>query len=258
MLGVFNITNNRYTTRLPFPFHYQDSFLPCNIANELQAEILNIPETEWDRYDNPFEQKYTLRNKYSFPPLANRLFEELQGQKFIEHLSEICGYKLIVDPTRNFWGIHKYNNGDKLDIHMDAGLHPISKQKKQLTFGLYLSYNWKDTYGCELEIWKGTSVNSTPQLLEKSFSIAPIFNRAVIFTNNDYSWHGNPIPVSGKNDSKRIFITISYLSENMSDVNKRVKALFIKHPDEEENEEKDKLRLLRADPEKYKEIYRVP
>jgi hypothetical protein len=257
MLGIFNIINKEYIEKSPFPFYYQDSFLLDDIAHELQTEILNLPDSEWDRYDNPFEQKYTLRDKYKFPRVANKLFEELQSDIFINHLSEICGYKLIIDPTRNFWGIHKYKNGDRLDIHVDAGLHPISKHKKQLTFGLYLSYNWKEEYGCSLEIWKGTNANRDPRLLEKAFSISPIFNRAVIFTNNDYSWHGNPIPVSGENDSKRVFITISYLSNNLSDENKRVKALFIKHPDEKEDIEKDRLRLLRADPEQYKYIYRV-
>jgi Rps23 Pro-64 3,4-dihydroxylase Tpa1-like proline 4-hydroxylase len=257
MLSIFNITAGQYTSKEPFPFFYQDSFLPIDLANSIQEEILNLPDSTWDRYDNPFEQKYTLRDKYSFPPLANKLFEELQSEEFMHHLSEICGYKLTIDPTRNFWGIHKYKNGDRLDIHVDAGLHPVTKQKKQLTFGLYLSYNWKESYGCHLEIWHGTNANKEPKLLNKLHSICPQFNRAIIFTNNDYSWHGNPTPASGEDDSKRIFITISYLSNNISDENKRVKALFIKHPDEEQDNEKDRLRLLRADPEQYKYIYRV-
>jgi hypothetical protein len=257
MLSIFNITNREYIEKSPFPFHYQDAFLPNSLAKGIQEEILSLPDSEWDRYDNPFEQKYTLRDKYSFPPLANRLFEELQSERFMEHLSEICGYKLIIDPTRNFWGIHKYKNGDRLDIHVDADLHPVTKQKKQLTFGLYLSYNWKESYGCHLEVWSGTNANKEPKLLDKVYSISPQFNRAIIFTNNEYSWHGNPTPVSGEDDSKRVFITISYLSDSMTDENKRVKALFIKHPDEEYNSEKDRLRLLRADPEKYKYIYRV-
>jgi len=257
MLNIFNIRNREYIEKSPFPFHYQDSFLPVNMAECLQEEILNLPDSAWDRYDNPFEQKYTLRDKYSFPPLANKLFEELQSDTFIHHLSEICGYRLMIDPTRNFWGIHKYKNGDRLDIHVDAGLHPVTKQKKQLTFGLYLSYNWKGSYGCNLEIWRGTNANKQPKLLDKVDSICPQFNRAIIFTNNDYSWHGNPTPASGEDDSKRIFITISYLSDNITDENKRVKALFIKYPNEEHDDEKDRLRLLRADPEQFKYIYRV-
>jgi hypothetical protein len=63
--------------------------------------------------------------------------------------------------------------------------------------------------------------------------------------------------VKGPDDAKRIFITISYLTENCSDLNRRTKALFVARPSDPDDEEKDKMRLLRADPEKYKEIYRV-
>ena len=79
----------------------------------------------------------------------------------------------------------------------------------------------------------------------------------IIFTCNDYAWHGNPEPVICKNGEKRIFVTLSYLSENISDKNKRSKAFFVKRPNDPENSEKDKLRLLRCDPEQYKTIYRT-
>jgi hypothetical protein len=36
-----------------------------------------------------------------------------------------------------------------------------------------------------------------------------------------------------------------------------MKAFFIARPSDPVDKEKDKLRLLRADPEKYKEIYRI-
>jgi Rps23 Pro-64 3,4-dihydroxylase Tpa1-like proline 4-hydroxylase len=243
-----------YQNTKPFPYMKQDNFLDINFANILQEEILNIPESDWDRYNNPFEQKYTLRDKYNFPSNLTLLFEELQSEDFISKLSTLCGYKLILDDTRNFWGVHKYDSGDKLDIHTDAGLHPINKLKKQLTLGIYLSSNWKKEYGCELEIWKGDK-NS---ISEKIASIEPYFNRLIIFTCNDYSWHGNPEPVTCiYNNTKRIFVTISYLSENFTDDNKKVKAYFVSRPTDPIDLEKDKLRLLRSDSDKYKEVYNL-
>ena len=254
MLQDIKILSNEYQNTKPFPYMKQDNFLDVNFANILQNEILNIPDSEWDRYNNPFEQKYTLRDKYNFPPNLTLLFEELQSEDFISKLSILCGYKLFLDDTRNFWGVHKYDSGDKLDIHTDAGLHPINKLKKQLTLGIYLSSNWKKEYGCELEIWKGDK-NS---ISEKIASIEPYFNRLIIFTCNDYSWHGNPEPVTCiHNNTKRIFVTISYLSENFTDDNKKVKAYFVSRPIDPIDLEKDKLRLLRSDPDKYKEVYNL-
>ena len=58
------------------------------------------------------------------------------------------------------------------------------------------------------------------------------------------------------NNSKRIFITISYLTFN-ENKNKiyREKALFIRRPQDEYDEEKEKLIKIRADPLLYKEVY---
>lgn len=250
----FDIPTEVYTKILPYPYVYEDNFLED--AEGIQQEILSIPDGAWDRYDNPFEQKYTLRDKYSFPPLLNRLFQRFESKEFIDHLSHVAGYNLIVDPTRNFWGVHKYVSGDKLDIHVDAGLHPKTMQKKQVTLGLYLSSNWKEEYGCHLEIWRGDSASDvSPVLHEKVDMISPVFNRAVLFTCNDYSWHGNPTPAMCPSETYRIFVTISYLSENYTDSNKKVKALFIARPGDAHDSEKDRLRLLRADPERYKDVY---
>jgi Rps23 Pro-64 3,4-dihydroxylase Tpa1-like proline 4-hydroxylase len=172
----------------------------------------------------------------------------------------LVGYELLLDTTKNFWGVHKYYSGDKLDIHVDAGDHPILDLKKQVTIGIciYLSHNWKIDSGCELEIWNGTSCAiKKPQLYNKVASISPLFNRFIIFTCNDFAWHGNPTHVKSNSDSKRIFITLSYLSKNKNDNNNRKKAFFIETPDLPFDLEKQKLRDLRANISTYKDIYRI-
>lgn len=258
VLNTISISAEDYQRRGPFPHMFQDNFLELGFAKALQAEILGLGVEQWDRYSNPFEQKYTLRDKYAFPEKLSYLFKELTEPSFVSKLSALVGHSLVLDTTRNFWGIHTYEPGDKLDIHVDAGFHPTLGLKKQVTLGLYLSYRWYPDYGCALEIWSGDScVDPSANLLERCVQIQPLFNRLVIFTNNDISWHGNPEPATCPPDARRIFLTISYLSETTTDQNKRVKALFIKRPQDPQDNEKDRLRLLRADPEKFKEIYRI-
>jgi Rps23 Pro-64 3,4-dihydroxylase Tpa1-like proline 4-hydroxylase len=258
MLNDIKISPEEYQSIKPYPYYYMDNCMDNNFATELQNEILNIDKEAFDRYENPFETKFTFRDKFNYPPNLNKLINYLEDDNFIDKLSMICGYKLIKDNERNFNGIHIYNNGDKLDIHVDAGIYHKNGLKKQLTLGIYLSYDWKPEYGCELEVWKGDNAGEDNPKLEKCvFKIAPIFNRLILFTNNDYSWHGNPEPVKNNNtNAKRIFITISYLSDNLNDKNKRNKAYFIARPNDLPNEEKDRLRLLRADPLKYKDVYK--
>jgi Rps23 Pro-64 3,4-dihydroxylase Tpa1-like proline 4-hydroxylase len=190
------------------------------------------------------------------------LFNELESEDFLTILSNITGYKLLLDPTRNFWGVHKYKNGDKLDVHVDAGLHPLTKQKKQVTFGIYLSNDWKEEYGFNLDIWEGDNSSfNNAKIYKKVDSISPIFNRMIMFTCNDYSWHGISDSIfqddPNSYNAKRIFITISYLSENYEDKNKRHKAFFVAKPGDEPDTYKDNLRILRSDPNRYKEFYRI-
>lgn len=242
----------------PFPHLIIDNFLSINIATEIRKEILNINEEEWDRYENPFKKKYTLRNKYNFPILLDKLFDDFQSPKFVQQLSNLFGHKLLLDPTRNFWGVHKYKTGDKLDIHVDAGLHPSTKQKKILTFGLYLSNNWSEDYGGELELWKGeNSSGENPHISELCLKVSPIFNRMIIFLCDDFSWHGNPEPIICPEEATRVFVTISYLCDENPYKNMRSKAYFVGRPGDPIDLNKDKLRLLRADPEKYKDVYRM-
>jgi hypothetical protein len=94
-------------------------------------------------------------------------------------------------------------------------------------------------------------------LIEKSISIPPIFNRLVLFTNIDTAWHGNPTPLNAPPSTKRIFITISYLSDDTRLININKNAYFIKRPEDPEDLEKDRLRLLRVNPDTCKEVYRI-
>lgn len=254
----FKVDNNKFNNTKPYPYIKIDNVLPEEYAKRIQLEILNIPDKEWDRYENPLEHKYTLRNKENLPENCNKLFEMLTSEDFTRYLSKIMGYKITNDPTKNWWGIHKYDDGDHLDIHVDAGLHPKTKQKKQLTLGIYLSKDWKEENGGYLEIWKGDNAsNNDASITECVYKILPQFNTLVLFENNDYSWHGNPNPVVCKNGEKRIFVTLSYVSDQLDDLNKKEKAFFVKRPNDPEDEEKDKIRMMRCDPEKYKEVYRV-
>jgi len=254
---MFSIKSKPVNT-IPFPHQVVKDILPYNVAIEAQREIINIPDEKWDRYDNPFENKYTLRDKDHLPPTVTSIFQYLTSDALLEQLSQAYGIEMCNDPTKNWWGVHKYDDGDRLDIHVDAGLHPVSKQKKQVTLGIYLSKDWKEENGGHLELWEGeNAVNNDAKLTRCTTKVLPAFNTLISFGCNDYAWHGNPHPINCKNGEKRIFLTISYVSEKYDDLNKREKAFFIKHPDEPENAEKDRLRLLRADPVKYAEVYRT-
>ena len=248
-----------YGATTPFPHCAVEDILPTETARAAQTEILAIPDAAWDRYNNPFEQKYTLRDKHAMPPKCADLFAHLESDEVIQALSTMCGIPLVRDDSRNFWGIHKYDHGDKLDIHVDAGMHPNGELKKQLTLGIYLSTEgWTEANAGHLELWKGDNAASADARLEHCVTkILPTFNKLVLFTCNDYSWHGNPSRVSCLNGENRVFVTMSYLSRVFTDENKKKKAFFVPLPGEVESDEKRDLRMKRADPVAFKNVYRT-
>lgn len=242
----------------PFPHVIVDECLIYNYAKEIQDEILSYPERVWDRYENPFERKYTFNKKNKFGKCVSKLFDFFESDIFVEQLSTLFSINLEVDPFRHYWGIHKYKHGDFLNIHADAGIHPKNKKKKHLTLGLYLSKDWKEENNGHLELWTGQTANiDNAKIFECKKSILPIFNRLLLFECNDISWHGNPVPVHCPAGEVRIFVTISYLSSDMSFRNKRERAFFVPRPHEKWSEEMHKLRLTRADKHSYKQAYRT-
>jgi UDP-N-acetylglucosamine 2-epimerase (non-hydrolysing) len=185
------------------------NFLPHDQAVNYQAEILSYDDSCWNRYDNPFEKKWSCKHK----DLCAKIFSDA----FKTDLENKFG-PLEVDEHRHFWGIHKFENGDFLDLHLDAGVHPVLKLKKHVTVGLYLSKNWSSSKnGGDLEFWSPTDL---------MYKVPSEFNTLVVFENTLNSWHGSPTPVVCSKDETRIFVTVSYLSK-MSPVSTKERAQFL-------------------------------
>jgi len=231
-----------------------DGFLDNDMAQKCQTDILQASPNMWDRYDNCFEQKSTYRDKNNFPQNINNLYDYLTSSHFIDKLNILTGLYLINETDKILWGIHMFNNNDKLDIHVDAGRHVKTGLIKAITFGLYLSHNWTETNGGHLEFWDGDSSHiEFPKIYNCKTRILPVFNRCIIFENNNNSWHGSPEPCLCENGEKRIFLTLSYFinddSHSNAFLNVRKKAYFVKRPEDPDDDEKDKIRVLRANPE---------
>ena len=60
-------------------------------------------------------------------------------------------------------------------------------------------------------------------------------------------------------NEKRIFLTLSYFINQESNLflNKRLKAYFVKRPNDPYDETKDKMRLLRSNPDTCNTIYNI-
>jgi hypothetical protein len=189
----------------PFPHIVIDGFLPEEVANKI---LENFP-LEPKQNDVHFKGKVFEHNKRQIQPhdcthFAREVFAFLNSEpilQFLEALTTIQG--LIPDPYFTGGGFHEISNGGKLGIHADFRIFDKLFLQRRLNMLIYLNKDWQTNFGGELELWdKGMKAKVT--------SIAPVFNRCVIFSTDATSYHGHPDPLNTPENRTRKSMALYY------------------------------------------------
>ncbi len=72
---------------------------------------------------------------------------------------------------------------------------------------LYLNEGWEESWGGSLELWDR-------QMKEMKAKIPPFFNRAVIFSTTEHSYHGHPDAMTCPEDRYRRSLALYYYTLN--------------------------------------------
>ena len=103
-------------------------------------------------------------------------------------------------------GLHQSSTGGFLNIHADYTVHPHERSwQRRANLILYLNDDWHPEYGGDLELWSA----DMKQCVEK---VAPIANRAIIFTTDVDSFHGHPEPMRCPEGAARRSLALYYFS----------------------------------------------
>jgi Rps23 Pro-64 3,4-dihydroxylase Tpa1-like proline 4-hydroxylase len=141
----------------------------------------------------------------------------LNSAAFLQFLQILTGIKepLIGDPYLAGGGMHEIKKGGFLKVHADFNKHPELKLDRRINVLVYLNKDWKEEYGGYFELWDKSMSNC-----EKK--IAPIFNKMVIFSTTDYSYHGHPDPLTCPEDRSRKSLALYYYSNGrpVGEINK--------------------------------------
>ncbi len=198
---------SNYLNAKPFPNIVFDDFF----NEETLEKILNdFPKNIKDignEFNNKAEKKLSLNTADKFSESTNNFINYLNSEPFVKFLNTITGINetLITDPYLIGGGLHELKNDGYLNIHADFNQHPKMKLDRRLNILIYLNHNWLDKNGGHLELW-----DKEMKKCEKK--ILPIFNRMVIFSTTDYSYHGNPNKVKVDRDYSRKSIALYYYS----------------------------------------------
>ena len=222
----------KYSTASPFPHIVLDNFFDEEILNEILKEFPKNLDQIGNEFNNKVEKKLSLNNSKLLSQHTNNFLNFLNSQIFLNFLQKLTNIdeKLVPDPYLLGGGLHELRNEGYLNIHADFNLHPSMKLDRRLNILIYLNKNWSENFGGSLQLWD----KDMRKCIQK---ILPEFNRMVIFSTTDFSYHGNPDKVSCSNDNSRKSIAMYYYSNGRPSHERKLglhSTIFRKRPEANE------------------------
>jgi hypothetical protein len=198
--------HQQYMSADPFAHIVIDNFLPDSILNEVLNEFPNPDEIQWKEFDNKSEKKLASVSEQQMGHATRFLLYQLNSSTFITFLEKLTGIDgIIPDPHFVGGGLHQIKPGGYLKIHADFNKNTRLKLDRRLNLLLYLNKDWSEGYGGHLELWD-------VKMKACQRKILPIFNRCVIFSTTDFSYHGHPNPLTCPDNRTRKSLALYYYS----------------------------------------------
>ena len=139
------------------------------------------------------EYKYVAAQMSNYNPILEEAVYAFQDLRVVSLIKEICGISsLYPDEILYAGGISLMGNKQYLNPHLDNSHDKDRKVWRVLNLLYYVSPDWKDNYGGNLELWPNG-------LGDKQLAIHSKFNRLVVMATHDKSWHSvSPLTVDEK------------------------------------------------------------
>lgn len=177
-----------YQNAEPFPHIVMEDFISKDV---LRRVIDEFPDREGREHFDRAQERF----KFQFNPntvmsgVVRNLLAELNGEPFLAFLSEMTGIPgLIPDAYYNGGGLHETLSGGHLSIHADFNRHKQMNVSRRLNLLIYLNDDWPESYGGHLELWD-------KKMRQAAHRILPVLGRAVVFSTDLQSFHGQPDPL---------------------------------------------------------------
>ena len=231
---------NTFLSNDPFPHIVIDGLFDDKFLDEIMVAYPKKEDIVWWKYDNHFEKKLAFNQINDLPSCFQNFFNLVNSQKFVKNLELLTGIDgLIADPSLNGGGLHRIEQGGKLDIHADYNFHKTTGWRRRLNMITFLNKEWIEEYGGHTEFW-------SKDMSECVTKVLPIFNRTVIFAVDDDSLHGHPEPLScPKSMSRKSLATYYYTLCDEVTIPEYRSTDYKRRPGEKTSHNIEKLRDLR-------------
>ena len=166
-----------------------DSLLPTELANRI-ANVFPPPD-EMRLMKTFREWKHTSKSLDKFDPLIADITFAFQDERVVSKVAELTGIKDAVgDPHLYAGGLSAMSKGHFLNPHIDNSHDGDQKNYRVLNLLYYITPGWRAENGGNLELWD--------EKVTKPIEIPSLFNRLVLMSTNDKSWHSvNEVKADG-------------------------------------------------------------
>jgi hypothetical protein len=193
-----------YRAAEPFPHFVEDGLCDASYLAKVLEEFEAMDRGGWRHSEGDFERKWSTDDVHRMGPFTVALIAQFNSGPFIDVLEALTGITgLVPDPHLRGGGLHEIRRGGLLGVHADFNLHPRLQLYRRLNLLIYLNTDWEDDWGGALELWDRDGRRSVR-------SIAPVFNRAVLFDTSNFSYHGHPHPLACPPERSRKSVALYY------------------------------------------------
>jgi Rps23 Pro-64 3,4-dihydroxylase Tpa1-like proline 4-hydroxylase len=198
---------------LPFRHVQIDNFLEPEVCEQLLQDFPSFDKQKAINELGHVGGKAVIENVKSISPFYSSFYDFINSKSFLNTMSSLTGVlDLIADETLFGGGTHENLDGQYLDAHIDFNIDERRMLHRRLNLLIYLNKEWEEAWGGAIELHLNPRNPETDEV--KSF--IPLFNRAVIFETNEYSWHGFPVirlPQEKKHLSRKSFSIYLYTKD---------------------------------------------
>ena len=187
VLGRADEIQQEFQLAKPFRHVAIDNFLEVDFCEALLRDFPAFDEKRATNEHGLVGRKATVELVADISPFYRMFYKYINSERFLDAISKLTGIPdLIADKTLFGGGTHNNLSGQGLDVHIDFNIDERNMLHRRINLLIYLNKEWEEAWGGAIEL------HSDPHnpTVDEAASFLPIFNRAVIFETNEYSWHG--------------------------------------------------------------------
>ena len=210
-----------YRGNSPFAHIVIDDFLPADVLDRVLLDYPAPEQLPWIRFDKPDEKKLAFNELAQLPASIRDVLQFMNSPSMLRFLERMTGIEnLLADPYLVGGGLHQIRRGGHLGVHVDFNKYARFDLDRRLNMLVYLNKDWREEYGGHLELWDERMQKCVQRVL-------PLFNRCVVFSTTESSYHGHPDPLTCPDSRARRSLATYYYTNGRPDAEKAAKHTTI-------------------------------